>query len=103
MNAEEIQAALAAAGMPTAYRLFREAVDPPFVVWMETGTNNMFADGKTYKRIRTINVELYTDKKDTAAEEKLETALDGIAPWQKTEETFIESEQLFENVYEFEV
>jgi hypothetical protein len=53
-----------------------------------------------YKSIQTVQIELYTDKKDLEAEAILEAALnDNQLPYQTTE-TFIDSEQLFQKIYE---
>ena len=102
MTADQITALLRATGLPVAYRCFKGPVQLPYLVWMETRTANFFADGTVYSRIRHVNVELYTAEKDLDTEASVEHALASFA-WEKTEEIWLESEQYFENLYEFEV
>lgn len=102
MEAEEIKVLLETSGLPVAYRFYRQPPPLPYLVWLEDSTDNFYADGLVYKKVRRIRVELYTDQKDPAAEARLENALAGL-PWQKTGEELIESENFFESIYEFEV
>jgi hypothetical protein len=50
--------------------------------------------------MQNIQIELYTDKKDLEAEGKLETILNENEIPFATSETFIESESLFQKIYE---
>ncbi len=102
MEAKEIKALLEESGLPVAYRFYRRPPPLPYLVWLEDSTDNFYADGLVYKKVRHIRVELYTDQKDTAAEARLENALAGLS-WQKTGEEWIESEDFFQSIYEFEV
>lgn len=102
MTAEQITALLRATGLPVAYQCFKGPVQLPYLVWMEKRTANFFADGTVYSRIRHVNVELYTAEKEPDTEASVERALASFA-WEKTEEIWLESEQCFENLYEFEV
>ena len=74
------------------------------LVWIVRGTDNFFADGQTYHKIKELDIELYTDEKDWALEEKLEGILDkyGI-PWQQTASEWLETEKMWESLYEMEV
>lgn len=76
----------------------------PIVVWLTPGTDNFFADGKTYKKITKLDIELYTDDKDWELEKKLEEILDkhDIA-WEQTASEWLESEKMWESLYEMEV
>ncbi len=90
-------------GLPVTYRFWPEGAAPPlpFLCYFAAGSNNFAADGVVYEAITAVTIELYTKYKDTAAEELVEAAL---APfyWEK-EETFLESEQCYETIYEIEV
>ena len=102
MEAEQIKEMLEKSGLPVAYRYYRRPPPLPYLVWLEDSTDNFYADGLVYKKVRHIRVELYTDQKDPAAETRLENALAGL-PWQKTGEEWIESEDFFQSIYEFVV
>lgn len=88
-----------------AYRSFpvNQAPALPFICYLETQSNNQFADNKVNHVVRGIDIELYTETKDTASELLVETALDdNCIPWNKSE-TYIDSEQCYEIVYSIEV
>lgn len=102
MESEKIQKILLQSGLPAAYVAWKKPPAMPYLLWEETATDNFYADGRVCLKIRHIQVELYTEKKDEMAEQKLENALMGY-PWQKTSESWIESEKFFQTIYEFEV
>lgn len=92
-------------GMPVAYDHFssRDAPMPPYVVYRNPGSNNFKADGMVYHKVDELAVELYTDRKDTEAEGKVEAALDKLELFYNKTETFISSEMLYMVLYETEV
>lgn len=102
---EQIEDMLGRLEIPFAYHHFEkeDAVNPPFICWLSPGTDNFSADGKAYHRSDELDIELYTDDRDFGLERRLEQLLDeqGIF-WDKTE-LYIESENMFEILYEMEV
>ena len=74
--------------------------DPPYITYIFTYSSNMYADNKVYKKINNIQIELYTNKKDLQAEAKLEDLLDLNEITYQTSEIFIESENIFQKIYE---
>ena len=90
-------------GIPFAYDHFAEgeAPDPPFICYLCPGSDNFSADGKVYKKINEVRIELYTDKKEPATELRLETVLDNASIFYNKTETWIESEKLYEVLYTF--
>jgi hypothetical protein len=104
MTLIEFKQLLDDAGLPVAYSHFDSPPSIPFIVYMTQGTSNYFADNKVYRKGTPITVELYTNKKDLSAEKKLEDLLDqSEIPWEVTGEPWIESEQLFQRIYEIGV
>lgn len=99
-----IKDTLATCGLPLAYRLFPEGESPglPYVVWYVDSESNFAADGENYHTIRHLTVELYTRRKDIANEAKVESALNTLGIWSKTEE-YISSEKCIQTVYYLEV
>jgi uncharacterized membrane protein len=61
------------------------------------------ADDKVYKKIRNIQIELYTTKKDLNAEQKLENALDQHDIAYESTETYIQSENIYQKIYEVSI
>ncbi len=93
------------AELPLAYDHFAEgeSPEPPFLIFLFPGSDNMFADNGVYFKISQLNMELYTDKKDPELEEKLEDILTAHEiPWEKSE-VWIESEKMYEVLYQTEI
>ena len=103
MKLEEIKELLETTGFQVAYYAFPEGEAPPlpFICYLVSGSNNFIADGTVYHKINRMQVELYTEVKDPAAEETVEGALTSFI-WEKTE-TYIESEKCYQIMYEIEV
>lgn len=91
-------------GIPYAYHHFAEGEgpDPPFICYLCPSTDNFAADGQVYLDIDVVNIELYTDKKDPELEKKLQGLLTESGFVYEKNEAWIESEKLYEVVYEFE-
>ena len=92
-------------GLPYAYHHFAEgeSPDPPFICFLISGSDNFAADGSAYFKIDVINVELYTDRKNPVLEDRLETVLDGHGIFYQKSEVWIDSEKLYEVLYQFEM
>lgn len=95
---------LKALGLPFAYDHFAEGESPlpPFVVYKYTGANNFNADGVVYYPIAEVRIELYTDKKDIVMERRLECLLTDAEVCYTKSEVWIESEKLYEILYDFD-
>ena len=102
---DKILEVLKALGIPVAYDHFAEgeSPEPPFICYLCPGSNNFSADGKVYYKINQVNIELYTDRKDPAVEQKLEDALDAASIFYNKTEVWIDSEKLYEVLYQFEM
>ena len=87
-------------GLPVAYHHFTSPPSPPYVVYLFSYSSNFGADNKVYDAAKNFQVELYTKTKDLASEKLIEDALNGAdVYWEKTE-TYIESEGLYQVLYE---
>ena len=91
-------------GLPYAYHHFAEGEgpDPPFLCFLTSGSDNFAADGKAYYKIDEIHIELYKDRKDPALEGSVEAVLDRHGIFYRKTEVWIESEKLYEVLYQFE-
>ena len=101
---EELLQILNETEIPFAYHHFAEgeSPEPPFICYLLPGSNHFSADGKVYYKINEVHIELYTDCKDLAAEQKLEDVLDEHGIFYNKSEIWIESERLYEVLYMFE-
>jgi len=100
MTLTELYTLLKSTGYPVAYSHFNGSPPSiPFITYLEADSTNFFADNRTYKQVKGIQVELYTNKKDLTAEATIETLLDQHELAYETDEIYIESEQLFKKIY----
>lgn len=108
MTLAELYQALKAIGYPVAYSHFVDtpqnpAPKPPFIVYRFVNSADMMADGQNYAEIGNFAVELYTDAKDPTAEQKVQDMFKELGlPYTKTE-TWIDSEKLFQMIYEIQL
>ncbi len=105
MGREEFEKILDQIGLPYRYHHFEtpEAVAPPFLAWICGEDNIFYADGKPYFLTQGIDLELYTDQKDFDLEKKVEAVLrEHEIGWRKSED-YIETENMYEVLYEIEV
>lgn len=108
MTAKEIEELLKELEIPFRYHHFTqkemEDVNLPIAVWNVPGSDNFFADGVVYKKISKLDIELYTDEKDWELEKKLEEILNNHeVAWEQTASEWLESEKMWESLYEMEV
>lgn len=90
--------------IPVAYHHFNKATSLPYIVYYETNTDNVFADNKVWAKCITIEIELYTEYKDINLESDLEDLLNyNEIPYEKINETYIDDEKMYENVYQIEL
>lgn len=101
-NITEIMEALQ---LPFAYDHFAEGEgpDPPFICFLLPGSDNFAADGRVYFKATMVNIELYTNLKDPELEQHVEAVLDERGIFYDKTEVWIESEQLYEVLYSFEM
>jgi hypothetical protein len=105
MNLSELKPLLEATGYPVAYLRFYETEneplpEPPFIVYLVAYSSNMMADNRVHHEIQNVQIELYTDKKDLLAENKIASVLNENELPYETTETFIEAENLYQKIYE---
>lgn len=102
---EKIKKILTEMGLPFEYHHFEEynAVAPPFIVYFIDKANSLYADGNNYFNRKEVIIELYTDNKDSALEEKLEKIINKNGLAYDHEEGYIQSENMYLVRYEMEV
>ena len=106
MKLSSLKTILEGTGIPFAYHSWPVGKAPalPWGVYLEAYGNSFGADGIAYSTARHMQVELYTAGKVPTSEKKIEDALAAAGLYyQKTEETYLETEHCFETLYELEV
>ena len=102
---ERIISVLNKIGLPYAYDHFAEgeSPQPPFICYLLPSSDNFAADGKVYYKIDDVHIELYTDYKNTELEQQVEDVLDRYNIFYNKSEVWINSEKLYEVLYQFEM
>ena len=105
MTYEEIAEMMQKIGLPYAYHHFAEgeSPDPPFTLFLSPGENTFGADDLMYISFKKLHIELYTDEKSPETEERVEGVLLRYNIYYTKSEVWIESEKLYEILYELEV
>ena len=105
MTEKEVSVMVKSVGFSTAYHHFEEGQEPgkPYLVYLYPETNNFSADGIVYQDINKLDLELYTDIKDLEAEKRVEAVLKEHGFFYEKTEAYLESERMYEVLYEMEV
>lgn len=105
MTQEQVVAMVEDMGPPSAYDHFAEgqSPEPPFLVFLYPESRNFAADGIAYYKKSKLHIELYTEYKSVEMEEQIEAVLERHGIFYARSEVWIESERLYEVLYEMEV
>lgn len=100
MTYKQISDMIEGFGLPFAYYEFPETQEaPPFICFLFTDSDDLLADNTNYAKIRPLSIELYTDNKDFALEQRIETALNDAGLVFTRSEIYIDSERMFQVTY----
>lgn len=89
--------------IPYAYGVFKEEVQPPYLVGIMRASDNFMADNKVYIKDLPMQLDLVYRNKDRNLEEKIEDILLEDVAWNKTDEAYLEDEEVFIVSYFFEL
>lgn len=103
MTNDDLRAILASTGLPVALHHWDRPPRPPYVVYLDDATDNFSADNVAYEVATHYWVELYDNRRNRAAEEKIEDALTAAGIYWDRDVDYIESERLYQARYEIEV
>lgn len=102
---DELTTMLKEMNIPFAYDHFAEgeAIEPPFICYLTSGSDNFSADGGVYFKFNEVHIELYSDTKQPELEKQVEDILDKHNVFYNKTETYIDTEKLYEVLYIFEL
>ena len=103
MTLEELKKRCKNAGFKYAYGQFKKPTEPPHLVAIATGTDNFMADNKVYLKDTPIQLDYTYLTKDVEMENKIENEILGDIAWNKTEETYLSDENVWQVSYFFEI
>ncbi|MCH3934342.1 MAG: hypothetical protein LKJ07_07285 [Leuconostoc mesenteroides] len=92
-------------GLPSVYHHWTVGKAPalPYTVYYVVERDDMIADDKSYFKVRSMNIELYTDSKDEDLEARVESFLNGLGIVPYISEQYIDDEKMYEVIYEFDL
>lgn len=105
MTHEEVMQILSEMDVPFAYDHFAEGESPapPFICFLFPSSKNFGADNTVYAEFSNLNVELYTDAKDPELEDRMEAVLNAHELFWNKSEVWIDSEKMYEVLYQMTV
>ena len=105
MTHEEVMQMLEELKIPYAYDHFAEgeSPEPPFICFLFPGSENFSADNIVYAEFSNLSIVLYTDEKDPELEDQVEAVLSSHELFWNKSEVWIESEKLYEVLYQMTV
>ena len=87
---------LQSTGLPCAYSHFRTDQDPPYIVYIGNGQDNLNADNTHYWRNNRYQVEYYFTAKNEQNEASIEDALLAAGfNYDKSEDLYLEDQGVF--------
>lgn len=103
MTLEDLKVKCTNYGLKYAYGVYKEEVEPPYLVANVMDTSNFMADNKVYLKDIPIRLEYIFKEKNLTIENLIEDTILGDITWNKTEEAYLEDEGVFEVSYFFEL
>lgn len=103
MTLEELKTRCENAGFKYAYGVFKKPTEPPHLIAICRDSDNFMADNKVYSKDIPIQLDYTYLVKDLAMQNKIEDEiLDDIA-WNKSDETYLTDEKVWQVSYFFEI
>lgn len=103
MTLEELKQRCKEQEFQYAYGGFLEAVEPPHLVAITTDTDNFMADNRVYYKKTPIKLDYTYIVKDVKTQNKIENEILSDVAWNKTEETYLSDEKIWQVSYFFEI
>ena len=95
MTLEELKTRCINEGFRSAYGTFEQPVEPPHLVAITVDTNNFMADNRVYYGSIPIQLDYTYITKNLEEQNKIENKILGNIPWNKTEETYLQDEEVW--------
>ena len=103
MTLQELKQRCETQGFKYAYGIFKDEVEPPHLVGKTMDTNNFGADNMVYNKNTPIKLDYTYTSKSIEEQEKIENIILKDVFWNKTEETYLSDEEVWQVSYFFEI
>ena len=91
-----IMETLQGTGLPCAYSHFKTKVEPPFLVYLQSGQDQFSADDTRFWHRNTYQIEYYFTTKNSQAEAAIEEALLSAGyKFTRSEDVYLDDEDVF--------
>ena len=103
MTLKELKERCETAGFKYSYGRFKKTTEPPHLVAIISDTDNFMADTRVYYDNAPIKLDYTYIDKNLEEQEKIENEILGDIAWNKTEETYLQDEGVWQVSYFFEL
>ena len=103
MTLEQLKQRCTDAGFKYAYGQFKRPTEPPHLIAVSTGSENFMADNKVYLKDTPIQLDYTYLVKDLEKQNKIEDEILGDIAWNKSDETYLSDEDVWQVSYFFEI
>lgn len=103
MTLQELKQRCESQGFKYAYGMFKNEVEPPHIAAKIMDTNNFSADNVVYNKNTPIKLDYTYTSKNIEEQEKIENIILEDVFWNKTEETYLSDEEIWQVSYFFEI
>ena len=101
MTLEELKTRCEGQGFNYAYGLFKDEIAPPHLIAITRDSNNFKADNKVYKKDIEIQLDYTYTVKNLEDQSKIEDTILSDVAWDKTDEVYLEDEEVWQVSYFF--
>lgn len=103
MTLEELKQRCEVQGFKYAYGVFKRPTEPPHLIAICRDTNNFMADNKVYSKDTPIQLDYTYIDKNIEEQNKIENEILGDIAWNKSDETYLSDEKIWQISYFFEI
>lgn len=103
MTLAELKQKCEAQGFRYAYGRFKRAVEPPHLITICRDTTNFMADNKVYEKDTPVQMDYTFIDKNIEEQNKIEDIILSDIAWDKSEEVYLEDEEVWQVSYFFNI
>lgn len=103
MSITEFATLLETLNIPVALNRFSEPQQPPFLIYLDVGSENFAADNIVFHEIINIDVELYTKHVDDALDSRIKQLFTDHEIFYEWSRNWIEQEKIYQTIYEVSI
>ena len=103
MTLQDLKTRCEAQGFKYAYGVFKKPTEPPHLIAICRDTDNFMADNRVYSKDITIQLDYTYIEKNIEEQNKIEDIILSDVAWNKTEETYLSDEKIWQVSYFFNI